>query len=981
MRVDPEGWTAAVADVAGPQIVVGGPGTGKSEFLVRRLVHLLEARDVDPARTLVLSFGRRGVADLAARVRSRLARTVGRLDIATFHSYALRLVEAAGVARGRHRPPQILTGPEQTALVRELLAGEDPSQWSPAVRPLLSTRTFATEVTDFILRVNEQLLDDDALRRRASGRQDWRGLPEFVGRYRRELERRDRIDYGNILVEAVRILGEGDLPEPGPEYVLVDEYQDTTAAQAALLGRLVKPGGNLTVAGDPHQTIYSFRGARLGAIAGFTSEFGSPDHPARRLVLTTSFRTPARILEAASAVIAGSDPPGGPGRVTPAAGRGRVDVHVFDQQTAEAEWVAAEIARLHLAEQVPLSAIGVFVRSKRRFLAEMSRALDRRRIPHDDPDARLAEQPAVRFVLDAVRAATGRDGPAATDRAVRRLLLGPVVALSLGRLRDAERLKVRTDTGWPESIRGVASEAAAIADLVEDPTWAVELPAVDGFWRVWSGLPQLRSVVTDGARREERAAWTSLAQVLTRWNDRSPEATLEEYLRLLEDEEFEARPLLSYRQPIEARVALTTLHQSKGLEFDVVFICDAVDGVFPDLRARDSLLGTRHLLPEVPEDAVGYRSFRLHEERRLAYTAMGRARRRVVWTATSTGFEDGRGMPSRFLSAVAGSGEATPGPPPEREEPVTIQEAEAYLRRTLSDPAALPSARLAALAALARGPERGFRRAECIPGVRERGPDVGLVPPGMRLSPSQAESYETCPRRYALERRLRIGEQSSLYADFGSVIHEVLERVERNALDRGESRSSLEDAVAVFDDIFPVERFGGGVFAAAWRRRGHRLLEHLYDTWPAGGTVVGLEHPLTLEVAGATWVGRADRIESRDGTLKIIDYKTGKSATPIDLAAESIQLGFYLLAAADDADLQAHGEPVAAEMWFPAARAKSLVTRKFDPARLAALPARLVAVAAGITGERWLPTPNRWCDRCSVRLVCPAWPEGGEAFG
>ncbi len=980
MRVDPEGWAAAVADVAGPQIVVGGPGTGKSEFLVRRLVHLLEARDVDPARTLVLSFGRRGVADLAMRVRSSLSRTVGRLDIATFHSYALRLVEAAGVERGRHRPPQILTGPEQTALVRELLAGEDPTSWSPAVRPLLSTRTFAAEVTDFILRVNEQLIDDAALGQRASRRQDWRGLAGFIARYRRELERRDRIDYGHILVEAVRILDEGARPAPAPEYVLVDEYQDTTAAQAALLERLVEPGCNLTVAGDPHQSIYSFRGARLGAIGGFTSEFGSPDHPARRFVLTTSFRTPARILQAASTVIAGSDPPGGPGPVIPARGRGRVDVHVFDQQTAEAEWVAAEIARLHLSERIPLSAIGVFVRSKRRFLAEMSRALDRRRIPHDDPDARLAEQPAVRFVLDAVRAATGRDGPAATDRAVRRLLLGQVVALSLGRLRDVERVMVRMEAGWPDSIRRIAPEATAVAELVEDPSWAVAAPAVDGFWRVWSGLPQLEAVVTDPARRDERAAWTSLAQVLTRWNERSPEATLEEYLRLLEDEEFEARPLLSYRRPEDERVALTTLHQSKGLEFDIVFICDAVDGVFPDLRARDSLLGTRHLLPDVPEDAVGYRSFRLQEERRLAYTAMGRALRRVVWTATSTGFEDGRGVPSRFLSSVAGSGEAAPGPPPEREEPVTLQEAEAYLRRTLADPAAPPPLRLAALSALAGGPERGFRQAEWIPGVRERGPDVGLVPRGARLSPTQAESYDTCPRRYALERRLRIGEQSSLYADFGSVVHEVLERVEREAIEQGHDRSALEDAIAVFDRVFPVERFGGGVFAAAWRSRGHRLLEHLYTTWPAWGVVVGLEHPLTLDVAGSAWVGRADRIEARDGKLKIIDYKTGKSAIAIDEAAESIQLGFYLLAAAADADMRAHGEPAAAEMWYPAAEAKSLITRAFDPARLADVPARLAAVAAGITREQWPPSPNRWCDRCSVRLVCPAWPEGGEAF-
>ena len=247
-RIDPHEWGGAIADVAGPQIVVGGPGTGKSEFLVRRALWLLDELGVDPRELLVLSFGRRGVADLRQRIRRDLPRTIGELDVATFHSFAWRLLEAHGPAIGWSSVPQILTGPEQTAVIRELLSTEDPAAWSPGIRPLLDTTTFVAEVTDFVLRVHEQLIDDHALGELARDRNDWRGLPAFLARYRRMLQERRRIDYGLLITEAVRLLQTDPALDPGIRFVLVDEYQDTTASQVELLRGLAGAPGNVTAA-------------------------------------------------------------------------------------------------------------------------------------------------------------------------------------------------------------------------------------------------------------------------------------------------------------------------------------------------------------------------------------------------------------------------------------------------------------------------------------------------------------------------------------------------------------------------------------------------------------------------------------------------------------------------------------------------------------------------------------------------------------
>ena len=978
IRIDPSGWDPAVADAKGRQLVVGGPGTGKTEFLVRRLAHLIDS-GVDPASLAVLSFGRRSVHDLETRLRERLPMSVGPLEITTYHSFAARLLEVGHPGRWNEMP-QLLTGPEQTAVVRRLLASENPEHWSPAFRPLLGSATFAAEITDLVLRAAERMLTVADLESVAAARADWRGVPGFVERYRSELRRIGRIDYGELLTEALELLRADDGPGRDTverlSHVIVDEYQDTTAVQVAMLDAL-SPGGNLTVAADPYQSIYSFRGSDVRNVAAFTER-----HPdARRLVLTTSFRTPAAILDAAERVTAG-EVPGSAGPVTPAGGSGRVDVELFEQLTEEAEWVAAEIQRIHLTDRIPLSRIAVFVRSKRRFLPQLSRALERRGIAHDTPDARLVDQPAVRLVLDLVAAATApADGPDQIA-AIQRVLLGDLVGVSLGESRDLERRRMREGISWSALLRDTVADGTGVGALVDGDEWATSLPAAEGLWHVWTSLPQLRRVVDDPGAADTRAAWASLMQVLSRWNERNPTGSLADFRSLTDDAEFEARPLLSYRTERADRVTLTTLHQSKGLEFDVVFVADAVEGVFPDLRSRDSLLGVRHLLPHVPTDNAAYVAFRLQEERRLAYTAMTRASRRVVWTATTTGAEEGQGRRSRFLGLVADVEDPrllTAGRTPAA--PVTTAEAEARLRRIVADPAEPAPRRVAALATLADGQDLGLRPLDQHAGMLPRGVATGVVPMPLVLSPSQADLYRTCPRRYALERRLHVSDES-VYMRFGTLVHDVLERVEADALAAGSHRSTLEEALAALDALFDPAGFGGGHVADHWKRRAIAGLTHLYAHWPKeSGPPVALEVELDVDFAGARWVGKADRVERRGFGLAVVDYKTSRKQASRDEAAESIQLAFYAHAVATHPELGDLGEVTAAEFWYPLiVDRKSLAVVPFDTANLDAVLATMAGITEGIAAEDWAPTPGDWCSRCAVSSSCPAVESGGEGF-
>jgi RecB family exonuclease len=247
----------------------------------------------------------------------------------------------------------------------------------------------------------------------------------------------------------------------------------------------------------------------------------------------------------------------------------------------------------------------------------------------------------------------------------------------------------------------------------------------------------------------------------------------------------------------------------------------------------------------------------------------------------------------------------------------------------------------------------------------------------MMLSPSQAESFDRCPRRYVLERRLKLGEAETLHMVFGSLIHDVLEATESAAIADDAAHGTAREALAHLDRLFDPADFGGEPWATAWHRRAVECLERLYGRWPEDSLPVReVEKPLEMDLGGARWVGRADRVEADDGDIHIVDYKTSRSPMTRAEAERSLQLAFYALAIEADAT----GRVTAAELWYPAARRTAVPVLGLDLGRLDELRDRLEEVAAAIRAEDWTPTPGDHCERCRMRQLCPAWPEGAEAF-
>jgi CRISPR/Cas system-associated exonuclease Cas4 (RecB family) len=302
------------------------------------------------------------------------------------------------------------------------------------------------------------------------------------------------------------------------------------------------------------------------------------------------------------------------------------------------------------------------------------------------------------------------------------------------------------------------------------------------------------------------------------------------------------------------------------------------------------------------------------------------------------------------------------------------------LRRTLFDPESLDADRLAASAVLANGPRHGLSDPLERYGTRLHGPNDNIVPEGMRMSPSQANSYLDCPRRYAVDRYLMTRPTETDHMRFGSLIHKVLEDAEREASQDGRERANAQDTIAWLDRAWDELGFGDDAVGGAWRRRAVGMLSDMYRLWPSSGSPVCLETALEMTVNGTPWLGRADRIEAKGSTVMVVDYKTGSPVTRAE-AAESIQLGYYAMAASEDPEITRHGEVVGAEFWYPKITNKnSIGTRAFDMANIDLVREHMVEITSAIHAEQFTPTPGPQCGSCPVELVCPARHAGQEAF-
>lgn len=952
---------------AGPLVVLGGPGTGKTAVLEERYLHLAGRAGLAPHRILFLCTTRRYSMEAKDRLFAALEHpAVVDVPVYTWHALAYHLVSRHYPALGYREPPVLLTAAEQWGQVRELLAAEHPLDWQ-VWGDRLRDRAFVDEVADFCLRVTQRLMEPAELESIARHRPDWEDVVRFYDKYRAALLRQSRLDYAGLIAAAVRMLsGDPALREALSRrfpHVLVDEAEEMSRAHRELLGLL--DHRNLTVAADPDSGIEAFRGGEPEWVLGFERWFG----PARHIHLTEGQRVGMPLLAAASGLVASNDPAqpraaeGAPGHET------LVEARAYGSPSEEVDQIARELRRLHLFEGVPWDEMAVLISQPGYLLASLQRALTRWEVPYRPlvGDRPLGAEPAVACFLELALYALRDEGWQAA--------LPGVLTSPLGGLGYTARRRLERDS-W--------QSGRALADLVEEAEDPPELAmlrqlrdlvvehagdAAECFWQVYSTAPYyaaLRAAALADPAGEaalQVEALVAFTHALERFMERRHGvASIRDYLNEAARADFGGDPWLPPPPAAVGRVALLSFHAAKGREWDTVVVAGCLDAWMPKGRRAQGLFDPLAL--EIAE-AADREIEAIAGDRRTFYVAATRARRRVRFTVSTGG--SGRGRPSRFLAELG----LEPEPAVPSELPaLTVAEQRARLRRILQAEAA-PEQQVAALLALAELPGSD-------PGswYGRWGWTEGLVPieeDVLRTSYSRLSVYDNCGLQYLLTSVLGLDPSSTHSMKFGTWMHALFEAVHEGRI------TAPRDLLAEYRRVFTESAFPNRTIARQFRRDGEKMLEAFWK-YETQHKVVAVEQWFDIDFQGSRLRGRIDRVDQIGSNLKLTDYKTAKWAAGIEEAQQSLQLAIYHLAARVEPALQALGTPVAARLVYPGATFSDgkPIERVQNAEQADKVLQRLTGLIEGIKAEEFLPSPEADCMWCAVKALCPLWPQGSE---
>ncbi|MDC7233559.1 MAG: UvrD-helicase domain-containing protein [Spirochaetales bacterium] len=603
----------AVLHEKDPLLILAGAGSGKTRVITTRIAYLVEKLGFNPWSILAVTFTNKAAAEMRERVESLVPGAEGAM-IRTFHSFGAWLLRRNGASLGLKSSFSIYDDDDTIGLLKTLFDHLPRNELKLIARNISRAK-------------DECLSPDDNLSHISADHE----FPRYYREYEERLREIGNADFGDLIYLSRKLLAEN--PEVKTriqqrfKVVLVDEYQDSNRAQFQLLQELVAPGTWLCVVGDDDQSIYRFRGAEVENILGFQDHF-----PGTRVIkLEENYRSTGHILAVASHVVSHNEGRLGKSLWTRQEEGVKPRLAYLADQNEEAEFCARQLADGNWSG----SAVLYRTNAQSRLFESVFRKhnISYRLVGTTSFYSREEVKDSLAYL--------GFLSNPADEVAFRRLINKPargIGAVSLNKILKGEGavlLSVNLEQALvsaKERIRGKAAKGvASLIDLLQK---------MKEIMPVQENLGQfLKELITESGlfdhyRDHDKAEGTqkvkNLEELVSAASDypSTPEG-LAEFLELIELDQAS----LEEEENDTNRVTLITMHNTKGLEYDRVFITGMEDGLFPRGAEYDD------------EEEI-------EEERRLFYVSITRARKELYLTSCRRRMLYGRteqASPSRFL--------------------------------------------------------------------------------------------------------------------------------------------------------------------------------------------------------------------------------------------------------------------------------------------------------------------------------------------
>ena len=613
----------AVLTLNGPLLVLSGAGTGKTRVLTSRLAELVASGTANPWNILAVTFTNKAAREMKMRVATLVGPMVEQVWLGTFHALAAKMLRRHADLVGLRSDFTILDTDDQIRLLKQLMVIEDidPKRWPPRL------------LGGVISRWKDRGLPPEKVGLAEAGDIANGRVRALYERYQARLITLNAVDFGDLLLHMLQVFTtHGDVLvgyQNRITHIMVDEYQDTNVAQYLWLRLLTGNRNNLCCVGDDDQSIYGWRGAEVGNILRFESDFTG----AQTVRLEENYRSTGHILAAASKIIAHNKTRLGKTLYTAADDGEKLRVNGYWDGPDEARNIASQIEVL-MKNGAHLSQISVLVRAgfQTREFEERFIAIG---LPYRVVGARFYERAEIRDAIAYLRLIA----QTSDDLAFERIINTPKRGLGTASL---QAIHIQARSSHKPLL-------AAAIDLVQ--TEDLRPGARNTLGNFLQDIKRWRELVATMHHADlvkmvlDESGYTKMWQL-----DKSPDAegrleNLTELVNAMQD--FDSLPgFLEHialvtdgdSDPEHGEVTLMTLHAAKGLEFDTVFLPGWEEGVFPSQRTIDE------------NGAVG-----LEEERRLAYVGITRARLNLFVSFANSRRIHGQwqsSIPSRFVQEL-----------------------------------------------------------------------------------------------------------------------------------------------------------------------------------------------------------------------------------------------------------------------------------------------------------------------------------------
>ncbi|WP_245556808.1 UrvD/REP family ATP-dependent DNA helicase [Gryllotalpicola ginsengisoli] len=994
MDLDPSQQAVLDLPADASAAVLGAPGTGKTATVVELVADRVHRLGFDPDEVLVLCAGRSAATALRDRLSLRLGVATQGPRARTANSLAFGVLADRAAAAGAPEP-RLLTGGEQDQIIADLIDGDAeegripwPEQLPADVRRLSG---FRAELRELMARMVEHAVTPERLQQlgREHDLPEWVAAGAFIREYQDAVDafRDGYVTSAELLADAARLIAAGEV-DPGIRLLVVDDVQEFTRAGLDLLAALARRGVTVVAFGDPDVATTTFRGADPEAVARLGERLGLGR--LEPLVLRIAHRQPAALRRATAAVTAriGAALAGQQRQAAAPGEGGRLLRVVAGSASDEYATLARELREQHVFAGRPWSDMAVIVRSGAQVPA-VARALGVGEVPTRTTAAgrALRDDYAAGHLIAAVGVVLGLrplDGATAAE-----LLLGPLGgldAVALRRLRLALRHEELAGGGsrpGDELLAEALADPNALATIDMPPghrarrlaqTLAVAREQAakratieELLWTVWdrsrladAWLAQTRrgGILADEANRDLDGV-VALFTAAKRFVERDPERPAADFVTEVLGSAVPDDTLAP--QAASDAVLVCTPSAAVGLEFGVVAVAALQEGTWPNIRLRGTLLRPQlvgELVAGSPHAEVDERQAVLHDELRMFALAVSRASDTLI-VAAAEGEDD---QPSALLGLVGGD-----EVPPAR-HPYTLRGLTGELRRRLASGDPRASGAAASLAQLAEAGVAGAHPDEWYgllePTTSEPLVDLNDPDAVVAVSPSKIEAFEKSPLQWFVD--VMSGGGGGVATGVGTLLHAVMEAA-------GSEPDGDISVARIWGDV--ERRWGELNLEEGWvterekrrvRQMAEGVHEYLADFRRSGSVLLEAEGGFALRLGQVQLRGKIDRVERHpDGTIVIVDLKTGRRNPPAAEIPTHAQLSAYQLAYREgaisvDAPPEALGGAklvfVAPEATTSRKRYRDVPQAPLDDEQAAAFRERVEAAGRGMAGAVFVGT-------------------------